>query len=74
MKKYRVPVRFVFTEFVDVEGENPNDAWERAMDMDKDEVLSDERGVVPTESLDWDYNWLDSIDTNYISDFVEEIE
>lgn len=72
--KYRVPIRFVYTEFVEVEGENPRDAWEQVMEMDKEDILDDTKDSISVDELDWDYNWLDSMDDSCIDVVVEEVE
>ena len=59
---------------MEVEGENSRDAWEQVMEMDKEDILDDTRGSISVDELDWDYNWLDSMDDSCIDVIVEEIE
>ena len=72
MKKYRVPVQFTYMAYVDVEADSPDEAWNIVTtDLDKDDILDEERGVILTEVLDWDYDWLDKYGYDY---FIENLD
>ena len=66
--KYRVPVRFTYTEWVSWDADTPEEALNAVQGLDKETILS---GVViePCD-MDFDYDW-----NKYIAyDCVEEQE
>ena len=73
MKTYVVPMRFVYWEFVEVKAKDKQSAFNKVVEKEKIKQVV-ERIDIPRAELEWDYNWLDTIDDCYIDEIVEEVE